>query len=425
MMDPRKYKEHAEALDREDSLASFRQRFRLPHGHGAEKTYFLGNSLGLQPVAARGAVDAVLGEWEEHGVEAFFEGEDPWMKKQEQLAVLMAPIVGARPSEVSIQDALTINLHLLFSTFYKPSGRRTRILCEAKAFPSDQYMMHAQVAGHGLDPGNEIIEVGPREGEATLRHEDIINAIKTYGDELALVFFGGVNYYTGQLLDIASITRAAHEAGAIAGFDLAHAAGNMDLELHDWNVDFAAWCNYKYLNGGPGAIASLFVHETHHETSLPRPGGWWGNDAGTRFLMEKEFRPATGAAGWQVGTPPALLMATLLASLKIFDEAGWKNIQNKRGSLGAFLDEVLDDIMKRYPGEVQCLTPAATAGCQRSLFLPQFGKDVFNRLTGKGIMTDWREPGVVRVAPVPLYNTHQEIFRLYQTLEEALATLKT
>lgn len=424
-MDHTAYQARAEKLDREDPLAVFRKLFAIPQIDGVDKIYLLGNSLGLQPVAAKQAIDGVLDQWQEHGVEAFFMGDDPWMQKQQKLSARMAPIVGAKPSEVSIQDALTINLHLLFSSFYRPSGKRNKILCEAKAFPSDQYMMQAQVKRLGLDPGRTIIELSPREGEHTLRLEDIEQAITTHRDELAMVFFGGVNYYTGQLLDMAAITRAAHAAGALVGFDLAHAAGNVDLHLHDWGVDFAAWCNYKYLNGGPGAIASLFVHEMHHGSDLPRPAGWWGNDPGTRFLMEKEFRPTPGAAGWQVGTPPALLMATLECSLQVFQEAGWENLRGKRRTLTSLLRDGLQDIMKRHPGDLLCLTPEGTDACQCSIYFPFRGKQVFETLTRAGIFADWREPGVIRVAPVPLYNSHLEVVRLYQNLDLALSEART
>jgi kynureninase len=412
----------ARQLDHSDPLKGFREKFLLPGSAQHKKTYFLGNSLGLQPVSARDKIEKVLAQWEQFGVEGFFEGENPWMAHHDRLTRLMAPIVGAIPEELSIQDALTVNLHLLFTSFYRPEGKRRKVLCEARAFPSDQYMMHSHLHQRGLPPEDHIIELQPREGEETLRMEDILATIDANRDELALVFFGGIHYYSGQLLDMAAITLAAHDAGALAAFDLAHAAGNVELHLHDWNVDFAAWCNYKYLNAGPGAIGTLFIHQRHLDSpGLPRLAGWWGNEASNRFLMEKEFRAAHGASAWQVSTPPALLFATLEASLELFQEAGWEQIRTKQEQLTAWLWFLLDELNRRQPRQViRCITPRQEKGCQVSLLTLENGAGLFAALGRKGIMADWREPGVIRMAPVPLYNRFEEVWDAYESLAELI-----
>jgi len=412
----------ARQLDSQDPLRAFRDKFLLPGQDGDRKIYFLGNSLGLQPRITRDKIDKVLMQWQQLGVEGFFHGDSPWMGYHDRLSTLMAPIVGALPQEISIQDALTVNLHLLFTSFYRPEGKKCKLLCEARAFPSDQYMMHSHLRQRGLDPEQLIIEIAPRPGEDTLRMEDILTAIDENKDELALVFFGGIHYYTGHLLDMAAITRAAHDAGALAGFDLAHAAGNVDLHLHDWELDFAAWCNYKYLNAGPGAIGSLFIHERHHaDPDLQRLAGWWGNEATTRFLMEKQFRAERGAAAWQLSTPPAMLFATLEASLDLFHEASWQEIRAKQEKLTAWLWFLLDELNRLQPRQVvRCITPRQEKGCQVSLLTLEQGPALFDALCKKGVMADWREPGVIRMAPVPLYNSYEEVWEAYESLAELI-----
>jgi kynureninase len=410
----------ARRLDQEDPLRHFRDRFLLPRENGVEKTYFLGNSLGLQPRLTAEKIRDVLGQWEQLGVEAFFQGASPWMPYHDRLRAGMAPLVGAMPEEISIQDALTINLHLLFTSFYRPAGKRTKLICEAKAFPSDQYMMDSHLRQRGLDPGIHVIEVAPRDGEDTLRTEDILDTIELHREELALVFFGGINYYTGQLIDMALITKAAHDAGALAGFDLAHAAGNVVLQLHDWDIDFAAWCNYKYLNAGPGAIGSLFIHQRHlGRRDIPRLAGWWGHEAGSRFQMAKVFQPDPSASGWQLSTPPILLMAALDASLELFREAGPEALRAKQELLTAWLWFLLDELNRKQPRQViRCITPRQEKGCQVSLLALEKGPELFAALCRKGIMADWREPGVIRMAPVPFYNRYEEVWSAYEALAE-------
>jgi kynureninase len=313
---------------------------------------------------------------------------------------------------------LTVNLHLLMAGFYKPEGKRTKIICEAKAFPSDQYMLETQVLHHNLAPETTIIEVEPRKGEHFIRDEDILKKIDEHKDELALVLWGGVNYYTGQLFDIKSITEAAHAAGARAGFDLAHAAGNAELKLHDWNVDFACWCSYKYLNSGPGAVAGAFIHERYiGDNNIPRLAGWWGYKKATRFKMEKGFRPEPTAAGWQLSTPPMILFAAHKAALQIFEEAGMERLVKKGKQLSDYLMFLLTSIKS---DNIEILTPASK-GCQVSLLFKTRGRDIFDKLSSEGIFADWREPDVIRVAPVPLYNTFEEVYHFYEVIKKLSA----
>ncbi len=410
--------EHALELDRNDPLRKFQQDFLHPKVNDRPGIYFLGNSLGLQPKSASLKIQEVLDQWSAHGVEAFFEPGSSWTGYHDRLTTKMAPIVGAKPHEISIQNALTVNLHLLFASFYRPSGKRTKILCESGAFPSDQYMIDSHLRQRGSEPRDHLLEVSPRQGEETILMEDILDMIESHRDELALVFLGGVNYYTGQLFDIGLITQAAHEAGALAGFDLAHAAGNIPLHLHDWNVDFAAWCNYKYLNGGPGAIGSLYVHERHHgNSSIPRLAGWWGNEQSTRFLMEPIFRPEGHASGWQLSTPPILLLATLEASLDLFLDAGWENLCVKQNKLTSWLWFLLDELNRKQLRQVvRYITPRQEKGCQVSLLTLENGTALHSALSDHGIMTDWREPDVIRMAPVPFYNSYEQIWHTYEVL---------
>ena len=417
--------EFAAKLDETDPLRAFKKHFHFPNFHHHPVRYFTGNSLGLQPVKAKTYLIEELEDWAKFGVEGHFHARRPWFSYHEQLTEKVAKIVGAKPLEVVVTHSLTTNLHLLMVSFYQPIGKRTKILCEAKAFPSDQYALESQVKFHGLSPEVDLIEVAPRSGEQLIREEDILSKIYELGDTLALVMIGGVNYYTGQLFDMAAITKAGHEVGAFVGFDLAHAAGNVTLSLHDWDVDFAAWCGYKYLNSSPGGVSGMFVHERHAENNnLPRFAGWWGHDKNTRFLMEPGFQPMKGAEGWQLSNAPVLGMAAHLASLELFEEAGMDRIGQKRDMLTAFLEFVIDDISVRNADRVnfELITPRdkTKRGSQLSIMAKGQGKALFDALTAEGVVADWREPNVIRVAPVPLYNTFEDCFWFGQLLERAI-----
>lgn len=417
--------EFALKMDQKDPLKEFRKHFHIPNFHQQEVRYFTGNSLGLQPIKAKTYITEELDDWAKFGVEGHFHSRRPWFSYHEQLTEKAAKIVGAKPIEVVVTHSLTTNLHLLMVSFYRPSGKRVKILCEAKAFPSDQYALESQVRFHGLSPEIDLIEVAPRPGEYLIREEDIISKIHELGDTLALVMIGGVNYYTGQLFDMKSITNAAHNVGAIAGFDLAHAAGNVNLSLHEWGVDFAAWCGYKYLNSSPGGVSGMFVHERHAEDkNLPRFAGWWGHDKSTRFLMEPGFQPIKGAEGWQLSNAPVLGMAAHLASIEIFDEAGMERIGEKRDLLTAFLEFVIDDISARNTERVnfELITPRdkTKRGSQLSIMAKGQGKALFDELSAKGVVADWREPNVIRVAPAPLYNSFEDCYWFGQLLEKAI-----
>lgn len=414
----------ARQLDENDPIRKFRKHFRIPLADGKEQVYFLGNSLGLQPVTTAGHLEQVLEAWARYGVEGFFMGEQPWLDYHASLRQPLSRIVGALPEEVVAMNQLTVNLHLLLVSFYRPAGKRNRILCEAKAFPSDQYMLETHVRHHGLDPDAVILEVAPRPGEHCIRPEDILETIDRHKDELALVLWGGVNYYTGQLFDMKTITEAARRAGAKVGFDLAHAAGNVPLQLHDWGVDFAAWCSYKYLNSGPGGIGNAYIHAQYHrDPALHRFAGWWGYDKATRFQMKKGFVPASSAEGWQLSTPSPLLYAAHKAALEIFDEAGWEAIQQKRKQLNDYLWSLLGSLKER-PGVrlVEWITPLSGSerGCQVSMLMRKDGKRIFDALTKAGFFLDWREPDVIRLAPVPLYNTYEEVWKFVHTLQAIL-----
>lgn len=408
--------------DQADPLHPLRQRFRLPADAGRPYIYFLGNSLGLQPVAVSESISSILEGWARWGVEGFFEGEKPWIHYHDQLAQPLARIVGALPSEIVVMNQLTTNLHLMLVSFYRPCGKRRKILCEAQAFPSDQYMLETHLRHLGLDPDAVIIELQPRIGEHTLRTEDIQKAIDLHREELALVLFSGINYYTGQFFDLPAIVSAGHRAGARVGFDLAHAAGNVALQLHEWNVDFACWCSYKYLNAGPGAVGGVFIHERfHRDPEIHRFGGWWGYDKETRFLMQKGFRPIPSAEGWQQSTPPLLLYASLKASLDLFEEAGIMELHRKRELLSQYLWNVVEQVVASPAGtHLEILTPGEVAerGCQLSLLVKQNGRQLYEQLMKRHIMVDWREPDVIRFAPVPLYNTYEEVYLFGEALRE-------
>lgn len=406
--------EFARNLDRQDSLRPYRDQFIFPQHRGENVLYFCGNSLGLQPRAVRQALSDELDQWAEHGVEGHFRGELPWMYYHKFLTRQSAGIIGALPHEVVVMNTLTVNLHLMMVSFYRPTQERFKIIMEAGAFPSDQYAVESQVRWHGFDPADAIVEVAPRPGEDILRIEDVLQIIEKEGDKTALVMFGGVNYYTGQLYDMEKISAAAHRVGAYAGFDLAHAAGNAHLKLHDWNADFAVWCSYKYLNSGPGGPAGVFVHERHGDNpSLPRFAGWWGHDEDERFKMRKGFKPMRGAEGWQLSNAQIFSFAAHKASLDIFEAAGMEQLRAKSMLLTAFLEFVLDEI-NRDKNLYRIITPRnpAERGCQLSLLTDDRGKALFDYLAENGAIADWREPNVIRFAPVPLYNSFEDVWRL-------------
>jgi len=415
----------AQELDQKDPLKEFRNRFFIPQHNGQDTVYFTGNSLGLQPKKVKDYLQAELDDWAKHGVEGHFEAKKPWFSYHELLTEKAAKIVGAIPSEVVVTHSLTTNLHLLMVSFYRPTQSRYKILCEKKAFPSDQYALESQVKFHGYNPKDAIIELEPRQGEHTLNDQDILDSISKHGNEIALVMIGGVNYYTGQLFDMKSITDAGHKAGAVVGFDLAHAAGNVKLNLHDWQVDFAAWCSYKYLNSSPGGVSGMFVHENHaNKPELQRFAGWWGHDKSVRFLMEPGFKPMPGAEGWQLSNAPVLGMAAHLASLDIFDEVGMDNLVKKRIQLTNYLEEIVQEISSKYSGicQFEIITPKEVErrGAQLSILVHGKGKALFDSLTKQGVIADWREPNVIRIAPVPLYNSFEDIYRFGDAMEKAI-----
>ncbi|MBK0379460.1 kynureninase [Mucilaginibacter segetis] len=414
-MDYQNTQEFALALDEQDTLNKFSEEFLTPQHNGKDIIYLCGNSLGLQPKVAKQYLQDQLNAWEDNAVESWFVGKTSWLNYHEQLTGPLAAIVGAKNTEVSVMNSLTVNLHLLMVSFYKPNNNRFKIIMEAGAFPSDQYAVESQVKFHGLDPADAVIEVAPRPGEATLRTEDIIQAIAKNGDELALVLFSGINYYTGQFFDIAAITRAAHEAGAYAGFDLAHAAGNVPMQLHTWGVDFACWCSYKYMNSGPGGISGIFVHEKHfNDDKLDRFAGWWGYRHDKRFLMAPGFEPEAGAQGWNVSTSPILLMALHKAALDLFEKAGGLPVMRaKSEQLTGYLEFLIEKINAQKGSELfKIITPKdyAARGCQLSVICKTNAKAIFNFLAENGVIGDWREPDVIRMSPVPLYNSFKQVF---------------
>lgn len=411
----------ARKIDGQDPLSAYRQRFLVPQHNGTDMVYFTGNSLGLQPKTTRDYLQQELNDWAAFGVEGHFLAKNPWLSYHEILTDKTAKLVGALPSEVVMMNQLTVNLHLLMVSFYRPTPQRYKILCEAKAFPSDQYALQSQVKFHGFDPADALVEIGPREGEYEIRHEDIYAAIDTHRDSLALVMIGGVNYFSGQVFDMKAITEAGHKAGAIVGFDLAHGAGNLELALHDWNIDFAAWCSYKYLNAGPGSVAGAFVHERHHKnTELPLFAGWWGHDKDTRFKMDKVFKPIESVERWQLSNAPILSMAAYKASLDIFDEVGMKALTEKSRQLTAYLEFVVNTINQAKNNCLEIITPKERRGCQISIVAHGHGKSLYDKLIAHGVIPDWREPNVIRCAPVPMYNSFEDIFRFGEILMKLL-----
>ena len=420
-------REFAQQLDAQDELKHYRNEFLFPQHNGKNVIYFTGNSLGLQPKRTKKYVDEVMNDWSNMAVEGHFYAEKPWWDYHERFANPLSKLVGAKPSEVTVMNTLTVNLHLLMVSFYRPTKTRYKIICEEKAFPSDQYMFQTQVNFHGYKADDAIVEIKRREGEHNIRLEDIIAKINEVGDELALVLIGGVNYYTGQVFDMKAIAEAGHKIGAMVGFDLAHAAGNIKLELHDWNIDFAAWCSYKYMNSGPGNASGCFVHEKHHANKdLSRFGGWWGHNKERRFIMEPEYNPIVGADGWQISNLPILSLAPYLASVEMFDEVGMEKLIRKRNQLTAYLEFILHEIDKEIDGaEFEIITSAnqEERACQLSVFLHGQGRSLFDYLMKNGVITDWREPNVIRLAPAPFYCSYEDMYDFGQILKQGILTV--
>ncbi|MFN5222876.1 MAG: kynureninase [Bacteroidota bacterium] len=413
----------AAELDAKDPLASYRDQFLFPSMGRDRSVYFCGNSLGLQPKATAEFIKQELEDWSELGVEGHLHARKPWLPYHEFLRESTARLVGALHHEVVVMNSLTTNLHLLMVSFYRPDKKRFKIIFENGPFSSDRYVFESQARFHGFDPAEALVELKLRDGEETHRNEDVIQAIRDCGDSLALVLIGGVNYYTGQLFDMATITHEAHAVGAIAGFDLAHAAGNVPLQLHDWDVDFAAWCSYKYLNAGPGAVGGVFVHDRHADNkNLPRFAGWWGNDPDTRFTMPTEFIPRKGADGWQLSNAPVFSMAALRASMELFDRAGMDALRDKSRNLTAYLEFLIGEINHSVEGinHIRILTPKEWRGCQLSLVVSRNGKAIHDQLLASGVIADWRHPDVIRVAPVPMYNSFTDVFEFGQYLLKAI-----
>ncbi|MFT7351282.1 MAG: kynureninase [Flavobacterium sp.] len=413
----------AQSLDQQDELRKYRNEFIFPQHNGKNVIYFTGNSLGLQPKSAKKYVDEVMNDWANLAVEGHFYAEKSWWDYHERFAKPLSKIFGTKPSEITVMNTLTVNLHLLMVSFYKPTPKRYKIICEEKAFPSDQYMFQSQVNHHGYKSEDAIVEIKRREGEHNIRLEDILSKINEVGNELALVLIGGVNYYTGQVFDMKTITQAGHKVGAIVGFDLAHAAGNIELNLHDWNVDFASWCSYKYMNSGPGNASGCFIHEKHHNSNLPRFAGWWAQKKETRFLMESTFDPIEGADGWQISNLPVLSLAPYLASTEMFAEVGMEKLIKKRNQITSYLEFVLQEIDKELEeAKFEIITPSnpEERGCQLSVFLHGQGKELFHYLMKNGVVVDWREPNVIRFAPAPFYCSYEDMYNFGQILKQGI-----
>ena len=409
-------------MDQSDPLAHFRERFCMPKISGGEECIYLcGHSLGLQPKSARDFLEQELRDWADLGVEGHFHAKNPWMPYHRLLTEQTAALVGAQPAEVVVMNSLTVNLHLMMASFYRPTAARHKIVIERGAFPSDQYAVKSQIRFYGFDPETSLIELTPREEESCLQDEDILALIEREGDSIALIMMGGVNYSTGQVFDMAEITSAGHRKGCVVAFDLAHAAGNIPLQLHDWGPDFAVWCSYKYLNGGPGCVAGCFVHERHAQSSdLPRYAGWWGHEEKVRFQMEPEFRPMAGAEGWQLSNPPILALAPLRASMAIFAEAGMDRLRAKSWALTGYMEYLL---RQGSSNKFSIVTPREEnrRGAQLSLRLRHHGRAFCEKLAADGIIGDWREPDTFRVAAVPLYNSFEDVYRFVQRFTSAIS----
>jgi kynureninase len=409
--------------DQTDPLRSYREQFHIPkHSDGSDIIYFCGNSLGLQPKAVEEIMLQELEDWKKLGVEGHFHAKRPWMPYHEFFTEKLAKVVGAEPEEVVVMNTLSANLHLMMVSFYRPTAQRYKIVIEGGAFPSDKYAVDSQLRFHGFNPEQGLIQLRPQMGEDTLRTEDIESVLRKHADSIALVMLGGVNYYTGQLFDMKRITEIGHEIGAVVGFDLAHAAGNYPVKLHDWNVDFAVWCHYKYLNSGPGSIAGAFVHRKHlNQKNIPRFEGWWGHDKNSRFKMQAQFIPSPTAEAWQLSNAPVFSMAPLLASLDLFDAAGMVNLRAKSLTLTSYLEYLLSQIQSN---RIRIITPKNPdeRGCQLSIQVKNSDKSLFNAISEKGIIADWREPDVIRVAPVPLYNSFHDCWKFNEILKNTLTT---
>ncbi|MGA8237991.1 MAG: kynureninase [Candidatus Sulfotelmatobacter sp.] len=408
------------AMDERDPLKEFRERFFLPSTPGRECIYLCGHSLGLQPKAAAAFIEQELNEWARLGVEGHFHAKNPWMPYHRLLTEQTAELVGAKPIEVVVMNSLTVNLHLMMVSFYRPTRERHKIVVECGAFPSDQYAVQSQIRFHGFDPATSLIELTPRPGEACLRDEDIESLIEREGDAIALIMLGGVNYSTGQVFDMARIAELGRRRGCAVGFDLAHAAGNLPLNLHEWGPDFAVWCSYKYLNGGPGCVAGCFVHDRHaREWNLPRFAGWWGHDEQSRFEMGRDFRAMPGADGWQLSNPSIVSLAVLRASMAIFDDAGVERLRAKSVSLTGYLEFLLH---QKASQAFSIITPREEnrRGAQLSIQISQNGRALCTKLAQEGVVGDWREPDVFRVAPVPLYNSYHDVFRFVRRFAAAI-----
>lgn len=407
----------AASMDANDPLANFKAQFHFPKHGNRDVIYFCGNSLGLQPKIVATAIDTELASWRDLAIGGYFGGTNPWLNYQEYTRAALGNMMGAKEQEITVMNALTVNLHLLMLSFYKPTSTRFKIIMEAGAFPSDQYAVETMVKHFNLDPETAIIEIKPEAGKKTLENSAIISAIEAAGDSLAMVLFGGINYYTGQLFDIKSLTEAAHKVGAIAAFDLAHVAGNVPMQLNAWNVDFAVWCSYKYLNAGPGAVGGVFVHEKHATNiDTPRLGGWWGNDEATRFKMEKGFVAKPTASGWNMSTSQVFNTVCLKASLSIFEEAGIQNLRSKSIALTGYLAYLLEQLSAL---SFTLITPSDPnqRGAQLCLFFEEKGKEIYQKMKDHGIVVDYREPGVIRVAPAPLYCSFEDVYRFYEILK--------
>jgi kynureninase len=406
---------HAQQLDAIDPLAAYRHEFYIPIGpNGIPVVYLCGNSLGLQPKNVETYLQEELADWRRLGVEGHVHGRRPWVAYHEYVAQSLARLAGANPSEVVAMNSLTVNLHLLMVSFYRPSQLRYKVLIEKGAFPSDRYAVISQIEWHGYNPHTALVEVAPRGYSPALTTDDVLQAINDNGEQLALILLGGVNYYTGQVFDMAAITQAGHQVGAKVGFDLAHAIGNIPLSLHDWQVDFAAWCSYKYLNAGPGAMAGAFIHDQYAQRpDMHRFKGWWGHDKATRFAMPPDFQYMPGAEGWQVSNPSIFAMAPLRASLDLFDAAGLEALHLKSRQQVQWLLGLLHQL---HLPNVHILTPPDATGCQLSLYFETNGQAVFQYLIQQGVIADWREPNVIRIAPVPFYNSFEDLYRFADTL---------
>jgi kynureninase len=411
----------ARQIDKADPLKSFRKEFYIPKVNGKDSIYLCGNSLGLQPRSVEKHVMVEIEDWRKYGVEGHLHSRNPWLYYHHLFTQPLCNLVGGKKDEVVCMNNLTVNLNLMMVTFYRPKGKKTKIVVEGSAFPSDYYAVEQQIRFHGLDPEKNIIELMPRKGEVNLRTEDIIETLKKHKDEIALVLLGAVNYYSGQFFDIKKISAACQANDLTLGLDLAHAIGNVELKLHDWKIDFATWCSYKYLNSGPGGVSGVFIHNKYAKRAdLPRFAGWWGNDEKTRFKMEKRFVPKEGAEGWQMSNAPVMNMAAHKASLEIFEKAGIKNLHQKSARLTGYLHWLLTSHLSAAKGQLEIITPATPAdrGCQISLQTKKDGKKIFDKLTKAGVIADWREPDVIRVAPVPLYNSFEDVYRFATLLKE-------